>query len=92
MRKSDTVGRVGGEEFLILLPGANEQQAYDIASRLIVRIADADWDTIAPELKQTVSAGVTHYQNGDNFENMLLRVDNALYQAKSAGRNCVKTV
>ncbi|WP_153914208.1 GGDEF domain-containing protein [Shewanella sp. TC10] len=92
MRKSDTVGRVGGEEFLILLPGANEQQAQEIAERLVSKIANADWQEIAPELKQTISAGVSQFANDSHLEALLLRVDNALYQAKSAGRNCVKTV
>ncbi|WP_299568878.1 GGDEF domain-containing protein [uncultured Shewanella sp.] len=92
MRKSDTVGRVGGEEFLVLLPGANEQQAQDVAERLVKTVANADWHEIAPELKQTISAGVSQFDNDSNLEALLLRVDNALYQAKSAGRNCVKTV
>ncbi len=92
MRKSDTVGRVGGEEFLVLLPGANEQQAKEIAERLVNKIADADWHAISPELNQTISAGVSQFNNENKLEALLLRVDNALYQAKSAGRNCVKTV
>ncbi|WP_144210760.1 tetratricopeptide repeat-containing diguanylate cyclase [Shewanella donghaensis] len=92
MRKSDTVGRVGGEEFLVLLPGANEQQAEEIATRLVNKIADANWESISSGLKQTVSAGVSTLKDDKDLEALLLRVDNALYQAKSAGRNCVKTV
>ncbi|MCL1068980.1 GGDEF domain-containing protein [Shewanella olleyana] len=92
MRSSDTVGRVGGEEFLVLLPGANKQQAQEIAERLVSKIANANWQEIAPELKQTISAGVSQFANDSHLEALLLRVDNALYQAKSAGRNCVKAV
>lgn len=90
MRETDVVGRVGGEEFLILLPNIDKQQAIDIATRLIDTIANYDWCQISPNLVQTVSAGVASYSNETELSPLLLKADKALYSAKAAGRNCVK--
>ncbi|WP_351014622.1 diguanylate cyclase [Shewanella sp. AC91-MNA-CIBAN-0169] len=90
MRDTDVVGRVGGEEFLILLPNIDKTKAIEIANRLIETIADYDWTQIAPNLHQTVSAGVASYSNEEDLSPLLLKADKALYSAKAAGRNCVK--
>ncbi|MGI1998762.1 diguanylate cyclase [Shewanella frigidimarina] len=90
MRETDVVGRVGGEEFLILLPNIDKTKAIEIANRLIETIADYDWTQIAPNLHQTVSAGVASYSNEEDLSPLLLKADKALYSAKAAGRNCVK--
>ncbi|QIR15424.1 tetratricopeptide repeat-containing diguanylate cyclase [Shewanella aestuarii] len=90
MRETDLVGRVGGEEFLVLLPNTNKDTAIFIAQRLITTVAHHDWSSIAPELKQTISAGVASFTHEQSFESLLIKADEALYLAKSAGRNCVK--
>lgn len=90
MRETDTVGRVGGEEFLILLPGIERNKAIEIAQRLIDTIAQYDWSKISANLHQTVSAGVVSYTDEKALSPLLLKVDKALYSAKAAGRNCVK--
>ena len=90
MRETDVVGRVGGEEFLVLLPNIDKTNAIEIATRLIENIADYDWQQIAPNLAQTVSAGVASYTNELELSPLLLKADKALYSAKAAGRNCVK--
>ncbi|WP_394129097.1 diguanylate cyclase [Shewanella maritima] len=92
MRDSDVVGRVGGEEFLVLLPNINKVTAVEIAHRLVDRIAQYDWQQIDPRLQQTISAGVSEYDNEEQLSPLLLKVDEALYSAKAAGRNCVKQV
>ena len=92
MRESDVVGRVGGEEFLILLPNISHNTAMDIAQRLVDCIANYDWSHIAPSLEQTVSAGVASLEDESELSPLLLKADSALYNAKSAGRNCVKSV
>ncbi|MDP5145758.1 diguanylate cyclase [Shewanella sp. ULN5] len=89
MRESDVVGRVGGEEFLILLPNIAHNTAMEIAQRLLDCIANYDWSHIAPSLVQTVSAGVATLEHETELSPLLLKADSALYKAKSAGRNCV---
>ncbi|MBR9728514.1 diguanylate cyclase [Shewanella intestini] len=89
MRDSDIVGRVGGEEFLILLPNINKNTAVEIAKRLILTIEKYDWNQVAPGLSQTVSAGVSTLENETTLTPLLLKADKALYSAKASGRNCV---
>ncbi|WP_137225954.1 diguanylate cyclase [Shewanella sp. MEBiC00475] len=90
MRETDVVGRVGGEEFLILLPNIDKTKAIEIANRLVDTIDKYDWSQISPHLHQTVSAGVASYSNEKELSPLLLKADKALYSAKAAGRNCVK--
>jgi diguanylate cyclase (GGDEF)-like protein len=90
MRDTDVVGRVGGEEFLILLPNIDKIKAIEIANRLVDTIAKYDWSQMSVGLHQTVSAGVASYSNEDDLSPLLLKADKALYCAKAAGRNCVK--
>ena len=88
LRNTDTVGRWGGEEFVILLPTADLESAIQVANNIRVAIATKKRDGFE---KVTVSLGVTEVQKGDTLEKALKRADNALYEAKRAGRNCVKT-
>jgi diguanylate cyclase (GGDEF)-like protein len=90
MRETDIVGRVGGEEFLILLPNIDKAKAIEIANRLVLTIEKYDWSQISAELHQTVSAGVASYRNEEDLSPLLLKADKALYCAKAAGRNWVK--
>ena len=90
MRDSDVVGRIGGEEFVVLLPNIDKTKAIEIANRLVENIAKYDWSTISPNLQQTVSAGVADYSDEEDLSPLLIKADKALYCAKSAGRNCVK--
>jgi diguanylate cyclase (GGDEF)-like protein len=89
VRNVDTVGRVGGEEFLILLPNNKSKDALTIANRLLSKVAQYDWSSIAPNLTQTVSAGVVSYQGESELSMLLIKADKALYSAKNAGRNTV---
>ena len=90
-RHSDVVARWGGEEFAVLLPETDKQSAALIAEKARTAVADADWQSLAPDLAITVSAGVaTASEAGPDSEGMgLLRLaDRRLYGAKDAGRNC----
>lgn len=87
MRKSDLVGRVGGEEFLIILPETTLEQATEIAERLVNSTAKSDLSGIAANFGMTISAGVAVQENDKSFSDLLQRADKALYQAKSEGRN-----
>lgn len=91
LREIDIVGRLGGEEFAILLPEANAAQALEVAERLRL---DAAATTMPLERGEavsfTVSIGVAGLAEGDHeVASMLKRADAALYAAKNAGRNRV---
>ncbi len=87
MRKTDLVGRVGGEEFLILLPGTTLEQAMKIAKRFVESISMTDLSGLAEELAMSISAGVVAKEQDSSFSELLQRADIALYEAKTAGRN-----
>lgn len=90
LRMPDKVGRYGGEEFLIVLPHTALAQGRRIAER--VRAAVGNLRVLAPggkRLPLTVSLGLTQFRKGEDLEQLLTRVDQALYDAKNAGRNRV---
>ncbi|MEQ9558228.1 MAG: diguanylate cyclase [Rhodospirillales bacterium] len=87
-RPFDTLGRLGGEEFAILLPGADSEAAMTVAERLRAVIAEAPFDTIDGPIDVTVSIGVAEAEDADQtIEGTLGRADAALYHSKHAGRN-----
>lgn len=84
-RKSDLVARYGGEEFAILLPMTDKSRARCAAERLRVRI---EKHTFYRRKKLTVSIGIAGFpEDGESAEQILGRVDEALYMAKQTGRN-----
>lgn len=90
LRDSDMVGRLGGEEFALLLPETNHQQAFTVAERLRNNIENANivlpGDNVTLQL--TVSIGVATLEGKhDDVEAMIGRADKALYEAKNSGRN-----
>lgn len=89
IRMVDKLGRYGGEEFLLVLPDTNVDQAMQIAERLRDMIAAIDWPSISPDLALTLSAGLSEIASNDTPEDLLARADRALYRAKDAGRNRV---
>jgi diguanylate cyclase (GGDEF)-like protein len=89
VRSIDQVGRYGGEEFLLVLPRASEQQASDAVNRLREIVAELDWTAISDSLSLTISAGVAQIRIDEAPDDILARADAALYRAKDAGRNCV---
>jgi diguanylate cyclase (GGDEF)-like protein len=91
MRPYDFVGRYGGEEFLMILPGCDVQDAAAVAERHRLTMARDLVDTRAGSIRVTVSIGVASFDpaNPVDAEILLRAADNALYQAKAAGRNRV---
>jgi diguanylate cyclase (GGDEF)-like protein len=88
LRNVDTVGRLGGEEFMIILPATELQEAMEIAERLCEQIRYLEIDTTFPAMKITISIGVTAYQADDKTDtDVLKRADEALYRAKKFGRD-----
>ena len=91
-RATDSLGRYGGEEFTLLLQGARLSTATVALERTRNLIAQHDWSEIAPGLELTISAGIGAWHPGDTLTAVINRADAALYEAKHAGRNCVRTV
>ncbi len=89
LRMPDKVGRYGGEEFLIVLPHTTLTQGRRIAERVRVAVGNARVQAGGKRLPLTVSLGITQYRKGEDLEQLLTRVDQALYDAKTAGRNRV---
>ena len=89
LRKSDFIARYGGEEFVVLLPDTAYLTLIDIAERIRRFIESLEFEDIAPGFNITVSIGGTHYHDRESVEDMMERVDKALYQAKDGGRNQV---
>ncbi len=87
LRQSDRVVRLGGEEFLLVLPGVDRAGAHAIAERVRATVAAAD---IVPGSRLTVSAGVAEQAPGEDRDSLLARADKALYVAKSKGRDRVE--
>lgn len=85
-RHIDTVGRWGGEEFMVICPEANLEETKQIGEKLRVRIESYDFPVAG---HQTASFGATTFQKADGRENLIARVDANLYQAKENGRNCL---
>jgi len=91
VRAQDVVGRFGGEEFVVILPGADRVAAIIAAERLRAHVADTPIVTPAGPISVTVSVGgATAYAHMDIERAVLVTTaDNALYNAKRAGRNRV---
>jgi two-component system, cell cycle response regulator len=88
VRSVDLVGRWGGEEFLVLLPGATRDLGAMVAERLRASVASCAFGDVAPE-QVTVSLGVASHRNDEPLHALLERADAALYRAKEEGRNRV---
>ena len=89
VRQADLVARIGGEEFLLVLPDADESLAREVCERIRQRVAGHDWASVAPGLAVTLSAGLASAPPYDETA-LATRADQALYRAKARGRNCVE--
>jgi len=91
IRPTDSFGRYGGEEFLLLLPGTDGEVASRMLERLRGIVADLDWSAFSPGMHVTISAGVATLRDVDTADTFLARADRALYSAKAQGRNHIAT-
>jgi diguanylate cyclase (GGDEF)-like protein len=98
MRKTDTAGRLGGEEFAIFFPDASLEDSKLILDRLRQEIEHSEVNYHAEVIQYTLSAGLTtakppseatENSTADHFETMAKKADSALYQAKDSGRNTI---
>lgn len=89
LRRSDVIGRVGGEEFLLILSHTAGEDAYQVLDTLRSKMAGLSKLVGIPQVKVTISIGIAQYEQDDSLENFMLLADTALYQAKNNGRDQV---
>lgn len=87
-RKSDYVCRIGGEEFVFILPNTDVSQASTVIEKLRTAISETNIHFKKQRVALTVSAGITGNRSGDTADSIYERADAALYIAKNSGRNC----
>ncbi|MCK4841905.1 MAG: GGDEF domain-containing protein [Methylococcales bacterium] len=87
-RKSDFIARFGGEEFIMILPHTNSEQALIAAEKIRNLVADSGFNHSGQSIKLTISCGISEFSDGDEIEHVFERADQALYQSKENGRNC----
>lgn len=90
LRVSDVLARWGGEEFILLAGRVSPGEIVKLAERLCTGLCGAPLLENHPHLAVTVSCGASVYVPGDTQNTLLKRADIALYEAKGAGRNCVR--
>ncbi|MFU1519853.1 diguanylate cyclase [Vreelandella alkaliphila] len=89
-RKTDFCGRMGGEEFVFFLPGANLEASQKLGNNLRKRLAIAPIDFgSGASTTLSISVGVAMLENGESPESLLARADEAMYKAKQEGRDRV---
>ena len=87
LRPNDLVGRYGGEEFVVALPGCGMPEAFEVLERLRAELKDVVAGPDMPDF--TVSFGLTEWRAGATFHELVGTADSALLQAKAQGRNPV---
>jgi len=87
IRKTDVIGRWGGEEFLIYCHKSSIEQSVGLARKIKKLVEEYDFTTVG---RMTCSFGVSEYKSHDKDKEMIKRADIALYRAKTRGKNCVK--
>jgi len=90
IRSYDLLGRYGGEEFIILITGLNTTEALGLLERIRKNISEGAVDYEGMRIDVTCSIGLSQIKESESPEESVKRADEALYEAKSAGRNQVK--
>ncbi|NSX15752.1 MULTISPECIES: GGDEF domain-containing protein [Cupriavidus] len=90
IRRRDIAARLGGEEFVVLLPDTPHDAALQLAERLRQTLEQTSMEALPGMRNVTASFGVATLRPGEDLEALLMRADNVLYAAKNNGRNCVE--
>ncbi len=90
LEKQHILARVGGEEFVILMPGTDLQEAAKAAEQIRKGVEDLNFPGLPPGLKITISVGVSAYISPESIDVLMARTDTALHQAKAMGCNRVE--
>jgi diguanylate cyclase (GGDEF)-like protein len=88
LRREDMIARMGGEEFMVVLPLTPLQQCHILAERIRQAISARDFGVGAGQV--TLSIGIAEYRCGEPLHSLIERADKALYSAKDVGRDCVR--
>lgn len=92
LRTYDIFGRIGGEEFAVLLPGSSLAEAVDIGERIINQLRGYRFSGLPDDVRVTASIGAAEYKNKETTLDKLIRsADLLLYQAKKSGRDRIKS-
>ncbi|MFO1389689.1 GGDEF domain-containing protein [Cellvibrio sp.] len=91
LREVDFFCRYGGEEFVAIMPETSLSDAMSVLDTIRAAIANAAFNYKEQPIAITLSIGVTEFKAGDDLDTAFARADDALYAAKSSGRNCVKS-
>ena len=89
MRSSDLTFRYGGDEFLVIMPSTNLAGARTAAGQIMAALQAQQLEVNGQKVEPRMSIGVVSRQLGESPEDLLERADDALYDAKKAGRNCI---
>jgi diguanylate cyclase (GGDEF)-like protein len=87
LRDTDHFGRVGGEEFVAVLPETDSSGGGVLGERLLTAVSRLRPDSLPPELMVTISIGGASLRQGEDLDSLMVRADERLYAAKAAGRN-----
>lgn len=86
LRDTDSLFRFGGEEFMVILPHTELDEAYEIADRMRLLVEKSDFGLQTPT---TISVGVVSFKDGDSVDSIISKVDTLLYRSKDGGRNSI---
>ena len=92
MRKVDTVARWGGEEFIILLPETEKEEALQVASRILISVSDFKFPSLNEQLTISIGIATIPEETINNAEQFINASDQALYEAKVKGRNRIEVI
>jgi diguanylate cyclase len=92
LREVDFFCRFGGEEFVAIMPETCLADALPVLDMIRSAIANASFNYKDQSISISLSIGVTEFKKGDDVESAFARADEALYAAKSSGRNCIKSM
>jgi diguanylate cyclase (GGDEF)-like protein len=90
LRKYDMMARWGGEEFLIMLPVTEINDAQIVAEKVIAYVRTQIFNYKGNSFNVTITAGAAQYQADDDLDSIIKRADEAMYLGKKSGKNCVK--
>ncbi len=91
VRETDTISRLGGDEFLIALTDVHDTQAVNRSANSILEALSRPFELEGQELTNTLSIGIAVWpDDGEDFDTLLKKADTAMYQAKNAGRNTAR--
>lgn len=90
LRATDAIGRWGGEEFLLMLPDTPAESAWQVLERVRTALSGVRVSQTVPALRITFSAGIAEARGHAQPHKTLEQADQALYEAKAAGRNCCR--